>query len=448
MSVPTNTSLASCFSENQYSLEAYLPHGPQPDPCNMLQVVDLAANTFFIPVANLFMGPLFYIISNTLGEGLHAGNEVYCKGATLKEVANERAFVITVKAAAVAVPYLFPLGKEAPVIALKNKNEAVTAIVTKASSTTSSAASSTAGEFEVLMTEPAQSMAVADDALLKTLEAPMEITKKTEALLQPITHTFVAQRASTPGSGIMGGLARIATSIVNAVAYIFQGGREVEAHDQKGMAHLLQNVEQMNSSSISERLGNFELYDIHSKGNCNPFLYAANNAKFTRELQQMGGFPHPVDDDGRHPIHLASLAGNREVVQLHLSSDKSKVNLEDKNFKTSLFYALSHEELGITQDLVAAGADVNIQRGKDHFIHLAYQKRSMDLFNALAEGKDFNVDAKGDNGSTLLLFAVANNDKKWIELLKELGANPDIKNHDGVSAKILAENEGKTYFKD
>jgi len=90
--------------------------------------------------------------------------------------------------------------------------------------------------------------------------------------------------------------------------------------------------------------------------------------------------------------------------------------------------------------LISSGAQINLQaedRGTSALIDSAMQK-NIDMVRTLIDaGADLNIVSK--DGQTALIVAVGIGDTKVVEALLKAGANPDIKDSMGVSARKYAE---------
>ena len=118
-----------------------------------------------------------------------------------------------------------------------------------------------------------------------------------------------------------------------------------------------------------------------------------------------GFSPDTKDKNGVPLLNIAARAGNLEIIQFLLKAG-APVNLRAEDRDTS---ALIDSVMGkfddITTVLINAGADANIQ------------------------SKD---------GQTALIVAVGADEESTVELLLKAGANPDISDHMGMSARKYA----------
>ena len=93
----------------------------------------------------------------------------------------------------------------------------------------------------------------------------------------------------------------------------------------------------------------------------------------------------------------------------------------------------------IVRFLYSAGADVNLQaddRGTSALVDSAMGKHYDLLTDLIKVGADVNVQSK--DGQTALVVAVGAGDDRLVEALLKAGANPDIKDSMGVSARKYA----------
>jgi hypothetical protein len=128
-----------------------------------------------------------------------------------------------------------------------------------------------------------------------------------------------------------------------------------------------------------------------------------------------GFSPDTRDKNGVPLLNIAARAGNPEAVKFLLSAG-APVNLQAEDRNTSaLLDSVMGKFYDIMTDLIKAGADVNIQ------------------------SKD---------GQTALIVAVGADDVIMVEELLKAGANPDISDHMGMSARKYASLFRKTAIMD
>ena len=133
----------------------------------------------------------------------------------------------------------------------------------------------------------------------------------------------------------------------------------------------------------------------------------SNDLQALKELKERGFSYEEKDEEGKTLIFHAILENNLSFVEV-LMKEGVAVNVKDDDGWTPLHYSVQDHLLEVTELLLKSNADVN---------------------------------AKDDYGNTVLWRAVVSSQGKTeiIELLKSHGANPDIENDSGVSARGLSQ---------
>lgn len=140
------------------------------------------------------------------------------------------------------------------------------------------------------------------------------------------------------------------------------------------------------------------------------------------------------------PLIKAVLLGERDDVMRFLEAGDCGHELDELG-RSALHHAVLKDQTDIAKLLLRAGLDIN---GKDHNgdtpLHLAAQEYLPHLARLLLDaGADIN--AADHHGNTVLSDAVYYSMGRGdvIELLLDRGADPDLPNLHGVSARQLAE---------
>lgn len=175
-------------------------------------------------------------------------------------------------------------------------------------------------------------------------------------------------------------------------------------------------------------------------------------------LLSKGAFPNSRDSDGKTPL-LEALKVNFKkfkIIQLFIQY-KADINARDKEGRTPLHYAVdtNYENVEILELILKNHGDVHAQTYFNKFTPLlaAANKDSAnpDVILLLLKYKS-NINAKDYLGDTALHIAVKSNNLPLVKLLIENGANPSLKNKDGltpfaVSHDCVDDNQDELYVK-
>jgi uncharacterized protein len=121
------------------------------------------------------------------------------------------------------------------------------------------------------------------------------------------------------------------------------------------------------------------------------------------------------------------------------------VNLADKKKRTPLIFAAANGHVAVVEFLLEKGADINARDSDGQSALMYASKRSFNDTAALLinHGADVNVQSRKKEISPLVLAAVAGN-VELVRMLLEHGADPNLTDIFGRSAKELAAKKGNT----
>jgi len=193
-------------------------------------------------------------------------------------------------------------------------------------------------------------------------------------------------------------------------------------------------------------------------------------------FQQKVKYPKSIDEDSYSPLMLAVKHSGPKVVKI-LLKNKAKAN-EALKYKGALMFAIEKNKYEVAKLLIKhkAGAfirdyrlwnslfyavrysdvkmfklilkeiefDKNPKTGKDDnlFLIASLKKGNVEILKEINKLKIIDVNAKNIIGETALIVAVKNNHIKNIKYLLSIGANPSIKDINGLNAYHFAETRG------
>lgn len=146
------------------------------------------------------------------------------------------------------------------------------------------------------------------------------------------------------------------------------------------------------------------------------------------------------DQTQRDPLQTAVKWGHIGIVQVLLDLDQSDLDVAALYDELPIICALMNGHLDIARLLISRGVDPNFAEGGDTFdavavggtpICYASNEWPLEAVQFLVEEAGANLEFRGANGWTPLLFAVSNGFLGAVKLLLSAGANPKVKDNEG-----------------
>ena len=169
-------------------------------------------------------------------------------------------------------------------------------------------------------------------------------------------------------------------------------------------------------------------------------------------LIENGADPNLVDANGMTPLLAAGMRDHVPSVKILVEKGGDAEQPGPQGFRP-LALAIAEQRYEVGKAFMEAGADVSVASGADGLTPLMLAAAQM----AAAEGSMFvpgstrpidiaqgliergaKVNAQSNNGTTALMIAATHNNAPMIGLLMEAGADPDITNERGQTARDVA----------
>lgn len=161
-----------------------------------------------------------------------------------------------------------------------------------------------------------------------------------------------------------------------------------------------------------------------------------DNVRAVADLLHRGFDVNTLSPEAEHGLLLALRTPAPKVTTLLLSREKIDVNPRNRNDETPLMLAAIKGQTDLAQTLIDKGADVNKPGWTP--LHYASTYGHLALMNLLLEHHAY-IDAASPNESTPLMMAAMYGTSSAVKLLLEAGADPMLRNVQGLSALDFAE---------
>ncbi|OHC75316.1 MAG: hypothetical protein A3H24_08915 [Rhodoferax sp. RIFCSPLOWO2_12_FULL_60_11] len=179
-------------------------------------------------------------------------------------------------------------------------------------------------------------------------------------------------------------------------------------------------------------------YSFCHAGSYDDFFTAIkhNDTNTVIGLLNRGFDANTLDPAGEHGLLLAIREPSLEVTTVLINWPKTKVETRNSQDESPLMLAAINGFTEICQQLISKGADVNKPGWTP--LHYAATHGHLAVMNLLLENYAY-IDAASPNGSTPLMMAASYGTPMAVKLLLEAGADPMLKNDQGLSAIDFAQ---------
>jgi ankyrin repeat protein len=161
-----------------------------------------------------------------------------------------------------------------------------------------------------------------------------------------------------------------------------------------------------------------------------------DDAATMKMLLDRGFDPNTVNPSGEHGLIVAVREPSLKVISVLLGSSKVNVEPRTEQDESPLMLAALKGLTDLCRQLIALGADVNKPGWTP--LHYAATNGHLTTMELLLEAHAY-IDATSPNGTTPLMMAAHYGTPAAVKLLLDGGADPGLKNEQGLSAIDFAQ---------
>ena len=183
----------------------------------------------------------------------------------------------------------------------------------------------------------------------------------------------------------------------------------------------------------------FSVFGVANAGSSYDDFFNAvrqDNARKVKELLINGFDANTPDTKGLSGLHLAVLEPSPKAALVLIEWAKTDVNQLNKKGESALMLAALKGNQQIAEKLIKKGGDVNKTGWTP--LHYAATGGWVPIINLLLENSAY-IDAGSPNGTTPLMMAAMYGTSAAVNFLLQEGADPAIKNQQGLTALDFAQ---------
>lgn len=184
----------------------------------------------------------------------------------------------------------------------------------------------------------------------------------------------------------------------------------------------------------------FIFFSLGFAGSFEDFFKAAelDNESAVVALALRGFDLNSQNEKGDSGLHVGAREGSLKVVSFLLTQRAVRVELHNRQGESPLMIAAIKGHLDIARQLIRRGAEVNKPGWTPlHYAASRAEPDSADMVRLLLEHHAY-IDAESPNRSTPLMLAAMYGNRDLVPLLLEEGADPSLRNDQGLTAVDFA----------
>ena len=178
-------------------------------------------------------------------------------------------------------------------------------------------------------------------------------------------------------------------------------------------------------------------FSVCQAGSYEDFFKAVkqDDARTVQSLIQRGFDPNTLDPEARHGLIMAIAEPSLKVAQVLIETKGTDLNFLNQAGESALMYAALKGHVALVKLLIGKDADVNKAGWTP--LHYAATHGDVEVVRLLLEHHAF-VNAVSPNGTTPLMMAAQYGSPSAVKLLLDEGAEPLLKNEQGLNALDFA----------
>ena len=155
-----------------------------------------------------------------------------------------------------------------------------------------------------------------------------------------------------------------------------------------------------------------------------------------KELLVRGFDANTIDSKGQSGLYLALIEPSFKAAQVLIDWPKTDVNKLNANSESALMIAALRGQFDQAEKLIKKGADVNKTGWAP--LHYAASSGQISIISLLLDNSAY-IDAESPNRTTPLMMAAMYGTPQAVKLLLKEGADPSLKNQQGLTALQFAQ---------
>ena len=161
-----------------------------------------------------------------------------------------------------------------------------------------------------------------------------------------------------------------------------------------------------------------------------------DDAQAAQQLLLRGFDANTLDPQGQSGLATAIREPSPKVVQILIDWPKTDLNAQSAQGESPLMLASIKGQLDLVEKMIRKGADVNKTGWTP--LHYAASTGEVEVISLLLENHAY-IDAESPNGTTPLMMAGMYGTAAAVKLLLGEGADPVLRNQQGLTAQQFAE---------